>query len=199
MPKKTQVELELPGVTPAQAAERMKEDTKFSLFPSFSSPLRGRGDETMAGRVDEDGFVVSPNAFGVRRIVATARGRFEETSTGTKAKVDISIPPAIIWLLRASYLLSVAAIGLVGYEVFTAGDGLMVTGFLALFMVLTTAATGWNVSAAEESIPKLEASVRQALASRAAGAVQGEADVEGTPESDADRARRAQAAKQTER
>lgn len=163
MPKKTQLELDLPGLTPAEAAERLKKDTKPSLFPSFSSPLRGRGEESMAGRITEDGFVVSPNDFGVRRVVATARGEFEETPTGTKARVDISIPPAIIWLLRASYLMSIGAIGFVGYEVLTAGEGVMVAGFLALFIVMATAATGWNVGSAEESIPKLRADVAKAL------------------------------------
>lgn len=166
MPKQREIDIELAGVSPTEAATRMKAETKAALMPSFSSPLRGRGEESLAGRVDEEGFVVSPNEFATKKIVVTARGSFEATETGTRVTGVIGIPPAIVWLLRLSWIASLGAVGVAGYELLTAGESAIFAAFLAGFVVLATMATGWNVHTAEAGIPKLAADVDNALLGR---------------------------------
>ena len=166
MPKRREVEVEIPGLSPEEAAERLKADTKPALFPSFSNPLRGRGEESLVGRVDAEGFVVSPNESGYKRVVPTADGRFERTELGTRVRAVVGIPAFIVWALRAGYLASLGAVGFAGWQLLTAGESAVFAGLLAGFALLSTAATGWNVHQAEAKIPKLAADLENALLDR---------------------------------
>lgn len=199
MPKRREIDVVLPGVSPEEAAERLKSTTKPALMPSFSSPLRGRGPETLVGRVSDGGFVVSLNDFGFKKVVPTADARFEETEDGTRVSGSIGIPHPIVWLLRLSYLASVGAVGFAGYELLTAGESALFAGLLAGFVVLATAATGWNVHHAESQIPKLEADVQNALELREPEPTETmEVDVAERDE-DAEKRRASQRAREAER
>lgn len=166
MPKKREVDLELPGVTPEEAAERLKASTKPALFPSFSNPFRGRGEEPLVGRVAEDGFVVSPNESGYNRVVPTGSGSIEATDTGARIRATVGIPALMVWGLRFGYIAALAGVSSAAYTVLTSGESAMLMSVFAGFVVLATAATGWNVHQAEAKIPKLAADLENALLSR---------------------------------
>jgi len=156
MPKSQTFQMVVPG-SPEEVARRLKQQTRWRLFP-YQASVFGGGTRPLGGRVRRKWFAVSldeRDAMG--RMTAVARGTLVQAGPGrTRIEGVAGMPRWVAWDLRLGTALLALAIAAVPLLVLgTAGSAQAVLWGVLIFLasaVIGVGIIGMNVNHADERV-----------------------------------------------